>query len=311
MKTNSNLTITLAKIKLNNPVMMASGTFGYGKVYKDLIDLDELGAIVTKTITLEPRTGNAPPRTVETASGMLNAIGLQNAGIDDFLSKKLPELMKMTKTPVIVSIGGKSVEEFVKLAKRLNSAKGIAAIEVNISCPNVKVKSKCMFAQDAKSTLDVTRRIKKISKYPVIVKLSPNVTDIKEIARAAERGGADAISLVNTFTGLSIDINSKAPRLANITGGLSGPAIKPLALKLVWEAAGAVKIPVIGMGGIMNAADALEFLIAGASAVVIGTANFVDPGTYRKVLAGISKYMQEKKIKNLKSLIGSLKCPQN
>ena len=287
--------------------MLASGTCGYGEQYSELMDLDELGAVITKTITLHPQLGNAPPRTVETPSGMLNAIGLQNVGIEQFLYDTFPKLKKLTYAPVIVSIGGKTVQEFINLTEILNNVKEIAAIEVNISCPNIKMKNGCMFAQDAKSTHEVTKKVSSLAKHPVIVKLSPNVTDIGEIAKAAEEGGADVISLVNTFSGMLIDIDSRRPKLANVTGGLSGPAIKPLALKLVWEAANSVKIPVIGMGGIMNYQDALEYMIAGASAVVIGTANFIDPQTYKKVIKGIEQYMKKYKVKNLSSLIGSLR----
>lgn len=308
---NPNLTINLAGIKLKNPVMLASGTCGYGEDYSQLIDLNQLGAIITKTITLKPQAGNSMPRTVETASGMLNCIGLQNVGIEKFLDEKLPALKKLTKTPVIVSVGGKTIEEYTELINILNKVDGLTAIEVNISCPNIKMKGKRMFAQDATDTYEVSRKVTSISKYPVIIKLSPNVTSIGAIARAAEKGGVSIISAVNTFYGMSVDITKRQPKLSNIYGGLSGPAIKPIALKLVWETASAVKIPVIGMGGIMNAQDALEFIIAGASAIAIGTANFVAPDTYQKIIMGIKKYMQKEKIKNLRSLVGSLKCPQN
>ncbi len=309
----SDLSVNLAGIKLKNPVIMASGTFGYGEEYSEIVDLDQLGAIITKTITLKPKLGNPVPRTVETASGMLNCIGLQNVGVEKFLDENLPQLKRLTNTPIIVSIAGETIEEYTKLVRILNTVNSIAAIEVNISCPNIKMKMKRMFSQDAKSTYDLSKKVSNISMHPIIIKLSPEVTDITEIASAAEKGGANIIALVNTFSGMLIDIYTRQPKLSNITGGLSGPAIKPLALKLVWKVASAVKIPVIGMGGIFTAQDALEFIIAGASAIGIGTANFVNPQTYKKIIEEIEKYLQKEKIENLKSLIRSIKClhPQN
>ncbi|MFH1238769.1 MAG: dihydroorotate dehydrogenase, partial [bacterium] len=245
---NPDLSVNLAGIKLKNPVILASGTCGYGEEYSKLIDLNQLGAIITKTITLNPQAGNPVPRTAETPSGLLNSIGLQNVGMENFLEEKLPALKKLTKTPVIVSIGGQTIEEYTELTNILNKVDGLAAIEVNISCPNIKMKEKRMFAQDTEATYEVSKKISGISRYPIIIKLSPNVTDIGAIARAAEKGGAAIISAVNTFYGMAININKRQPKLANICGGLSGPAIKPMALKLVWEIASAVKIPVIGMG---------------------------------------------------------------
>jgi dihydroorotate dehydrogenase (NAD+) catalytic subunit len=300
------LSVNLAGIKLKNPLILASGTCGYGEEYSKLMDLNQLGAIITKTITLNPQAGNPVPRTAETPSGMLNSIGLQNVGIENFLEEKLPLLKKLTKTPVIVSIGGKTIEEYTELTNILNKIDGLTAIEVNISCPNIKMKEKKMFAQDAQATYEVSKQVSGISRYPVIIKLSPNVTDIVAIAKAAEKGGAAIISAVNTFYGMSIDITKRQPKLANIYGGLSGPAIKPIALKLVWEIARAVEIPVIGLGGIATAEDALEFIIAGATAICIGTANFVEPQSYKKITEGVTKYLQKEKIKKLSNLIGSL-----
>ena len=299
------LSIEIGKMKLKNPVLVASGTFGYAEEFEDFFDLKKLGALVTKTITLKPRQGNSPPRIVETDSGMLNSIGLENPGVKVFLEEKLP-LLKKIKVPVIVSISADSTKEFVGLAKILNKEKAIAAIELNISCPNIK-KSKLLIAQDVNSTYKVVKAVRKSTRKTLITKLSPNVTDITEIAKAAQRAGSNAISLVNTFSAMSIDIDTKKPKLGNITGGLSGPAIKPIALYMVREVARTVKLPIIGMGGIMNTEDALEFIIAGASAVAIGTANFINPKACVDILAGIEKYMKENKIKNIKFLRESLK----
>lgn len=304
-----NLAIKLAGISLKNPVMVASGTFGYGEEYAELVDLNRLGAIVAKTITLKPRLGNEPPRIVETASGILNSIGLQNVGIDAFINEKLPFFRKYD-VPLIVSIAGETIDEYVQLAKTLRREK-IAALELNLSCPNIKYKSKLMFAQDPQATHQVVSRVRKATSLPLMVKLSPNVTDIASIARMCEESGADGISLINTFTGMAIDVESREPILRQITGGLSGPAIKPIALRMVYEVHKAVRIPIIGIGGIMTAGDALEFIIAGAKAVAIGTGNFVDPLTPIKVIDGIKEYMIKNKIKDIKSIVGSLKCPKD
>jgi dihydroorotate dehydrogenase (NAD+) catalytic subunit len=301
-----NLGIEFAGISLTNPVMVASGTFGYGEEYAELIDLNRLGAIVTKTITLEPKQGNEPPRIVETASGILNSIGLQNVGIDAFISEKLP-FLRGYDVPLIVSIAGETFDEYVELAKTLSGEK-IAGLELNLSCPNIKYNRKLIFVQDPKVTHRVVSKVRKATSLPLTVKLSPNVTDIASIARICEWAGADGISLINTFLGMAIDVESRKPVLRQITGGLSGPAIKPIALRMVYEVHQAVKIPIIGIGGIMTPRDALEFIIAGAKAVAVGTGNFVDPRTAIMIIDGIRDYMVKNKIKDIKSIVGSLKC---
>lgn len=309
--------VCLGGLKLKNPVLVASGTFGYAEEFKSLVDLNKIGAVISKTITLEPRQGNAPPRLAETPSGMLNSIGLENDGVKHFIAEKLPFLRKL-KTQVIVSIAGARAAEYAELAKRLDAA-GVSAIELNLSCPNIKVSSipaaggtgkyqvSRLIAQEARATYEVVKAVRKVTKATVIAKLTPNVTDITEIAKCAEDAGADSVSLVNTFLAMSIDVNSKRPKLGNITGGLSGPAIKPIALRMVWETAQKVKIPVIGIGGIMTAEDALEFIIAGATAVEVGTANFVNPHVSTDIIEGIKDYMRENKIKDIKELVGSLR----
>lgn len=304
-----NLAIELAGISLKNPVMVASGTFGYGEEYAQLVDLNRLGAIVAKTITLKPRLGNGPPRMVETASGVLNSIGLQNIGIDAFINEKLP-FFREYDVPLIVSIAGETTDEYVQLAKTLQGEK-ITGLELNLSCPNIKYDRKLMFAQNPQATHQVVSRVRKAISLPLMVKLSPNVTDIASIAKMCEEAGADGVSLINTFTGMAIDIENRKPKIGQITGGLSGPAIKPIALRMVYEVHKAVRIPIIGMGGIMTAGDALEFIIAGAKAVAIGTGNFVDPLTPIKVIDGIREYMVKNKIKDIKSIVGSLKCPKS
>jgi dihydroorotate dehydrogenase (NAD+) catalytic subunit len=304
-----NLRIELAGISLRNPVMVASGTFGYGEEYAQLVDLNKLGAIVAKTITLKPRLGNEPPRIVETASGVLNSIGLQNVGIDAFINEKLP-FLKEYDVPLIVSIAGETIDEYVQLAKTLKGEE-ISGLELNLSCPNIKYKRKLMFAQDSQATHQVVSRVRKVTSLPLMVKLSPDVTDIASIAKVCEEAGADGVSLINTFTGMAIDVENRKPVLRQITGGLSGPAIKPIALRMVYEVHKIVKIPIIGIGGIMSAGDALEFIIAGAKAVAIGTGNFVDPLTPIKVIEGIREYMIKNKIKDIKSIVGSLQCPKS
>jgi len=298
------LRVKIGSLELKNPVTVASGTFGSGEEYKNLVNLDKLGAIITKSITLGPREGNPPPRLVETAYGMLNSIGLQNDGVDAFIKDKVPFLNKL-KTAVIVSIAAHSVEDYAELAKRLDGVNRVDAIEINISCPNVK--GGLEFSREPGSAAEVVRAVRAASKKPLITKLSPNVKDITEIAAAAEGAGSDAVSLVNTFTGMAIDIDKRAPVLGNTVGGLSGPAIKPIALRMVWETARKVKIPVIGIGGIMDYKDALEFIIAGASAIQIGTANFVNPKAATEMIDGISGYMRKNKINNMKELTGCLK----
>ena len=299
-----NLRVRIGGLELKNPATVASGTFGSGEEYKKLVDLNKLGAIVTKSVTLKPREGNPPPRVVETPSGMLNSIGLQNDGIDAFIKDKIPFLNKV-KTAVIVSIAAHRIEDYAAIARKLDKIKRVDAIEINISCPNVK--GGLEFAREPDSAAAVVRAVRAVSKKPLITKLSPNVKDITEIAMAAEDAGSDAVSLVNTFTGMAIDIDAKRPVLGNIVGGLSGPAIKPIALRMVWETAKKVKIPVIGIGGIMGYEDALEFIIAGASAIQIGTANFVNPGAAVEIIGGIERYMRQEKIKNIKELTGCLK----
>jgi len=296
--------VRIGGLELKNPVMAASGTFGSGEEYKGLVDLNGLGAIVTKSVTLKAREGNPPPRMVETPSGMLNSIGIQNDGVDAFIKDKMPFLDKL-KTAVVVSIAGHCLEDYARLAAKIDKVKGADAIEINISCPNVK--GGLEFSREPGSAADVVRAVRRSTRKPVITKLSPNVKDISEIALAAQEAGTDAVSLVNTFTGMAIDIGSRMPVLGNIVGGLSGPAIKPIALRMVWETARRVRVPVIGMGGIMGCDDALEFIIAGASAVQIGTANFVDPSAMAGIIGGIERYMQGRKIKDIKELTGCLK----
>lgn len=281
------ISVTIAGIKLKNPVMPASGTFACGKEYNQLFDINLLGAIVTKSITLYPAEGNPPPRTCEVNGGFLNSIGLQNDGINNFIKEDYPFLSKL-KIPVIVSIAGKSEDEYVKLVLKLNRLPKIAAYEVNISCPNVTYG--CVIGKDSKLTEKLISKLSKISRYPLIVKLTPNDVNIVEIAKVCEASGAKAVSLVNTFLGMAIDINTRKPKLGNILGGVSGPAIKPLALRMVYETAKAIKIPVIGMGGISNTEDALEFLIAGAKAVQVGTANFTNPFAMLEIIEGLEKY---------------------
>lgn len=283
--------IVIGKIKLKNPVMVASGTFGYAKEFEDLVDLKKLGAIVTKTITLKPRKGNPMPRVCETASGMLNAIGLENEGVKNFIDEKLPYLKKLG-VPIIVSISGDSIEEFSKLAKRLDKEKSVDGIELNISCPNVKARD--LVAQCPEATYDLVDRVRKATGKTLITKLSPNVTDIVTIAKAACKAGTDAVSLVNTFLGMAIDIKTGKPKLGNVTGGLSGPCIKPIALRMVWEVSKNIKNPVIGMGGIMTKEDAIEFLLAGAKAIQIGTANFVVPGICENIIKGVREWTRKK-----------------
>lgn len=310
------LSVNIGKLKLNNPVMVASGTFGYAEEFKDLLDLRQLGAIVTKTITLRARRGNPPPRTCETPAGMLNSIGLENPGIEAFIEEKLPGLAKIG-IPIIVSIASESgLGEFIELARQLDKIKEVSAIELNISCPNIKVQSteyriqsnNKLISQDATATCDLVKQMRKITKKTLITKLSPNVSDITEIAQAAARAGTDGLSLVNTFYGMSVDVEKKSPKLGNVIGGLSGPAIKPLVVRMVYEVAKRVRVPVIGMGGIMNIEDALEFIIAGATAISIGTANFINPKATIEIRDGIEDYLKKNRINSINKLIGSLKC---
>ena len=301
-----NLKVNLGKLKLKNPVMAASGTFGYGTEYSEFVNLNNLGAVVVKGLSLKPMAGNPPPRIYETPCGMLNSIGLQNIGVEVFIKEKLSYL-KQFDTKIIVNFFGDSIKEYVKTAERLSSVNGIHALEMNISCPN-KQAGWSIFGTDPKVTFKVVSAVRKITDLTLIVKLSPNVTDIALMAKAAEDAGADAVSVINTLTGMAINAKTRQPRLANIIGGLSGPAIKPIALRMVWESHKAVRIPIIGIGGIISAEDAIEFMLAGASAVAVGTANFVNPKAAQDIIDGMKLFMIEQHISNVKELIGELKC---
>ena len=300
-----NTKVTIAGVEFKNPVMTASGTFGSGMEYSDFVDLNKLGAVVTKGVANVPWPGNPTPRVAETYGGMLNAIGLQNPGIDVFIERDLA-FLKNYDTKVIVNVCGKSVEDYIEVVEKLGDQDGVAMLEINVSCPNVK-EGAIAFGQKADALMHITSEIKKKAKQPVIMKLSPNVTDITEMAKAAEAAGADAISLINTITGMKIDINRRKFALANKTGGLSGPAIKPVAVRMVYQAANAVKIPIIGMGGIANAEDALEFIMAGATAVSIGAMNFVNPYTTVETIEGIEAFMKKNQVEDINSLIGCVK----
>lgn len=301
-----NLSVNVGKLTLKNPVMTASGTFGYGEEYSEFVDLNILGAIVVKGLSLKPQKGNPPPRIIETPAGMLNSIGLQNVGIKAFIKDKLP-FLRQFNTAVIVNFFGETIEEYVKAAKYLSNVGGIHGLEMNISCPN-KQAGWIIFGTDPKVTFKVVGAVRKATHLPLIVKLSPNVTDVRIMAKAAEDAGADAISLINTITGMSIDIKTRMPRLGNIIGGLSGPAIRPIAVRMVWEAYNVVKIPIIGMGGIMIAEDAIEFMLAGATAIALGTVNFINQKATMDVLEGIKTFMVKDGINDIKELIGGLIC---
>ena len=296
--------VTLAGVELKNPVMTASGTFGSGAEYSEFIDLNKLGAVVTKGVANVPWPGNPTPRVAETASGMLNAIGLQNPGIDVFCERDIPFLKKYD-TKIIVNVCGKSTEDYCEVVERLGN-EPVDLLEINVSCPNVK-EGGIAFGQDPKALEAITKEVKKYAKQPIIMKLSPNVTDITEMAKAAEAGGADILSLINTLTGMKIDIYKKTFALANKTGGMSGPAVKPVAVRMVYQVAQAVKLPIIGMGGISTAEDALEFILAGASAVSVGTANFFNPYAAEEVVRGIEDYMKFQKTEDICQLIGAVK----
>lgn len=302
------LTVNIGKAKFKNPVTVASGTFGHAEKYYNLEEVKKLGAIVPKTVTLKAQEGNPPVRIAETPSGMLNAIGIENPGADGFIKNKLPALKKVG-VPLIISILGHTDREFRILAEKFNKAGGFDALELNLSCPNLG--HKVLVAQDEKAIARVVKLVKKISKVPVLAKLSPNVTDITVMARAAEDAGADGISLVNTFTAMSVDINKRTSVLGNFTGGLSGPAIRPIAVHMVHQVYKSVKIPIVGMGGIMTAEDALEFIIAGASMVAVGTANFINPRAPLEVLSGIEDYMKKHKMTDYNKFVGSLKYGSN
>ncbi len=305
MAAGPKLSVKIAGLDLKNPVMTASGTFGYGREFEPVVDLERLGAIIVKGLSLKPSKGNPPPRIAETPCGMLNAIGLENIGIEAFISEKLPFLARLSPA-VLINIYGTTVEEYAALAARADDTPGIDGIEVNISCPNVKAGG-VAFGVDPDAAGAVVGAVRRRTGKPLIVKLSPNVTDIVRIAAAAVAAGADALSLINTLTGMAIDVATRRPRIANITGGLSGPAIRPVAVRMVWQVARAVDVPVIGIGGIMSAEDALEFLIAGAAAVEVGTANFVNPRATVEILEGIEAYMVAHGFKDVADLTGSLR----
>jgi dihydroorotate dehydrogenase (NAD+) catalytic subunit len=300
-----NLSVKIGKLTMRNPITVASGTFGYGAEYARLIDLNQLGAVTVKGIRLNPVSGNSTPRTAETASGMLNAIGLQGPGVDGFIKKYWP-FLKSLNVPTIINIWGTTVEEYAEVARRFDALGGVGALELNVSCPNIK-EGGAQFGTDLKLLTQVVAVCRKATKLPLITKMSPNVVSIAPFAKVAEDAGSDALAITNSYPAMAIDINTRRPKLANVTGGLTGPAIKPIAVKLVWEAAKAVKIPIIGMGGIQNADDAIEFLMAGATAVAVGTANFYEPQTALQVIAGIRDFMALGKIGDVREITGSIR----
>ena len=300
----ADLKIEIGGLKLKNPVLTASGTFGYGTEFDDFFDVNTLGAFVVKGTTLHPRQGNAYPRMAETPSGMLNAVGLQNGGVKYFVNHIYPRLLRFN-TPIMVNVSGSTVEEYIACAEQINELEHIAGIELNISCPNVK-EGGMAFGTSCPAAEAVVRSVRKVYHKHMMVKLSPNVTDIAEIARAVETNGADSISLINTILAMAIHAESRKPVLSTITGGLSGPAIKPIALRMVWQVFHSVKVPVVGMGGIMNANDAIEFFLAGASAIQVGTANFIDPLVTQQIIGGIDNYLERHKFKSIKEIIGEL-----
>ncbi len=305
--TTPDLTVDIGGLKLQNPVITASGTFGYAREFDHYIDLNRLGGIIVKGLSLEPSMGNPPPRIVETDCGMLNAIGLENVGIDAFIKDKLPFLEALCP-PTIANIYGKSVAEYALLAERLEPHQAVKGLELNISCPNVK-EGGVAFGSDPTLAREVVTAVREKTTKHLMVKLSPNVTDIALMARVAEDAGADALSLINTITGMAVDLSTRRPKLANVTGGLSGPAIKPVALRMVWQAAQAVRIPIVGVGGIMNATDALEFLMVGATAVQVGTANFINPGSTMAIIDGLETWLRKEGLDDIKQLIGTLVTP--
>jgi dihydroorotate dehydrogenase (NAD+) catalytic subunit len=302
--------VSLAGLQLANPVIGASGTFGYGIEFEEIVALEGIGGFVTKGISLEPMAGHAPPRIIQTAAGMINAIGLQNVGVEEFISRKLPPLRRYPRANVIVNVFGYTVGEYIAVIERLNQAEGIAAYELNVSCPNVHAGGMA-FGSDPGSLEYLVGRAKSASARPLIVKLSPNVTSIAHMAKIAAGAGADAVSLVNTFLAMSIDIETRRPRLTNITGGLSGPAIKPIALRMVYETAKAVTIPIVGMGGIVTAEDAVEFLLAGATAIEVGTASFADPRAVERLAKGLESWCRAHGVEKVSTLTGALEIPHN
>jgi dihydroorotate dehydrogenase (NAD+) catalytic subunit len=299
------LTVKIGKMILENPVIVSSGTFGFGEEFEDFFDLNRLGAIIPKGISLKPMPGNPPPRIFETEGGIINSIGLQNPGVKEFIKSKLPYYRNL-KTHLIINFFGNTQKEYIELARILDSISGISGLEMNISCPNIK-QCGIVFGTDPQMAYRLVRAARKATQLTLIVKLSPNVTDIASMAKSVEEGGADAVSLVNTFRAMAINIHSRKPELGNVIGGLSGPAIKPIALRMVWEVNQAVKIPIIGMGGIMNAEDAIEFILAGASAIQIGTVNLINPKAGMEILLGLKKYLVENKITQIQKLIGAFR----
>jgi dihydroorotate dehydrogenase (NAD+) catalytic subunit len=302
------LTVQIGSLRLKNPLIAASGCFGYGVEYADTVDLSSLGGIAVKGLFLAEREGHPPPRIVETPAGMLNAIGLQGIGVHRFIDEKLPELRARGAT-VIVNICGTTIDEYAEVARILSDADGVAALELNISCPNIK-EGGITFGCSLTGTFNVVSAVRQVTRLPIIPKLTPNVTDVASFARASEEAGADAVSLVNTFLAMVIDVETRQPKISNVLGGLSGPAIRPIAVRMVYECHETVKIPILGMGGIADARDALEFMIAGASAVQVGTANFVDPLIWPKLLDGLSDYMKRHQIARIRDLVGSLDTPK-
>jgi dihydroorotate dehydrogenase (NAD+) catalytic subunit len=303
-----NLSVRIGSLSLRNPVTVASGTFGCGAEYAQLLDLNQLGAVVVKGIRLGPVRGNPTPRTVEVASGLINAIGLQGPGVDGFIEKYWP-FLKGLEVPTIINIWGTTVDEYAEVARRFDALGGVGALELNVSCPNIK-EGGAQFGTDVKLLSQVVAACRKVTKLPLITKMSPNVPSIAPYAKAAEDAGSDALSVTNSVPAMAIDIETRRPRLANVTGGLTGPCIKPIAIKLVWEAARAVKIPIIGMGGIQNAEDAIEFMMAGASAVAVGTANFYEPQTALQVIAGLRDYLQRKGLTDVREIVGGVILPK-
>lgn len=304
-KSSIDLTTRLGRIKLKNPVLTPAGTFGFGEEYAPLTDVNKLGGLITKTVTLKPRQGNPPPRLAETPAGLLNSIGLENPGVDVFIKKHLP-FLKQLQTTLIVSIGGESEDDYLRVAEKLQGSEAIKALEINASCPNVR-QGGMMIGKDPRVLFSLTSRLRKVSDLPLILKLPPLIGNMVEISRAAREGGAEALSLINALLAMAIDVEKRCPRLGNITGGLSGPAIKPVAVEIVWEVHGSVDIPIIGMGGIMGLEDALEFVLAGASAVAVGTANFIDPGVSTRIIEELEHYLFKKGIKSFSQLVGKLK----
>lgn len=298
------LSVTVGSVRLKNPVLAASGTFGYGLEFLPFLELGQLGGIVTKGLSPLPRKGNPPERIVETPAGMLNAIGLQNIGVDAFLSERLPQL-RAHDTAIVANVFGETEDEYVEVCEKIDAASGVAAIELNVSCPNTEAGG-MIFGNDAVSLARITRACRRATRLPLWVKLSPNVTDIRETARAAEAEGADAVSLVNTFVAMVVDVERRRPVLANVSGGLSGPAIRPLAVSMTWQVRSAVTIPIVGMGGIMTARDAIEFILAGATAVQVGTANFVNPRATVDVVEGLESWMRERAVASVRELVGTL-----